>query len=284
VPFLAEKRLVIVERLLERFELKAKTARKKTNRTPEPSEEYKKIAEGIKHLPEFTELVITGGDVKNSNPLLREISAVGRVKAFPLLKSNQLGKWIEERVAAAGSRISPPAVTLLVRFVGSNLWIMASEVDKLTLYTGGRRIEEADVRAVVSYAREARVFAMTDTILEFRVGAAQEILQQLLKQGELPAPLLVMLSRQVRIIFLIREMRDHGKSRAEIQNKLGLAHDFLMSRAWEQSDRYTPARIREVYHRLLEADISIKTGKYDGELALNILVAELGQRGALATQ
>jgi hypothetical protein len=40
------------------------------------------------------------------------------------------------------------------------------------------------------------------------------------------------------------------------------------------------ARLREVYHELLEADLSIKTGRFDGELALNILIAELCQRSS----
>ncbi|MFC1942384.1 hypothetical protein ACFLWU_04110, partial [Chloroflexota bacterium] len=48
---------------------------------------------------------------------------------------------------------------------------------------------------------------------------------------------------------------------------------------WDQANKYSLARLKEVYHRLLEADLSIKTGKYDGELALNILIAEVGQRG-----
>ncbi|GAI43191.1 unnamed protein product, partial [marine sediment metagenome] len=41
---------------------------------------------------------------------------------------------------------------------------------------------------------------------------------------------------------------------------------------------YPLGRIKEAYHKLLEADLSIKTGKYEGELALNILIAELCQR------
>jgi DNA polymerase III delta subunit len=67
----------------------------------------------------------------------------------------------------------------------------------------------------------------------------------------------------------------------EIQSKLGLTSDFVLRKAWEQADRYSPVRIRDVYHRLLETDVAIKTGIYDGEVALNILIAELGQRGAV---
>lgn len=282
VPFLSEKRLVIVEGLFERFDSGNKTGRKKSSRQPEPSEEYRAIADGIKQLPEFTELVLIGGGIKAGNPLFRELSAMTEVKSFPRLKQSQLSQWIMQRVKGVGGSISPQAINLLIRFVGNDLWIMANEVDKLALFTGGRRVEEADVRAVVSYAQEANVFAMIDAVLEFRVGVAQELLQQLFKQGIAPAQLLVMLSRQVRIIFQIKEMRGRKKSRMDIQNKLGLTSDFVLRKAWDQADRYSPARLREVYHRLLETDISIKTGKLEGELALNILIAELGQRGTVS--
>jgi DNA polymerase-3 subunit delta len=280
VPFLADKRLVIIEGLLERYEPPGRNGRKKAPRLSVRPEEIKAIADVIKHLPPFTELVIIGGDVKSGNPLLRELGAGAGVRSFPLLKGPRLGEWVEQRVTAAGGNISPQAVAVLVKFVGSDLWTMAGEVDKLTQYASGRRIEEADVRAVVSSTQEASVFAMVDAILEARVGAAQELLQQQFRQGGAPAQLLVMLSRQARIIFQVKEMRDRGKTRGEIQSKLGLMQDFVLNKAWEQANKYSLARLREVFHRLLEADLAIKTGKLDGEIALDILVTELGQRAA----
>jgi len=37
-------------------------------------------------------------------------------------------------------------------------------------------------------------------------------------------------------------------------------------------------RLRELYHRLLETDLAIKTGKLEGDLAMDILIVELGQK------
>jgi DNA polymerase-3 subunit delta len=280
VPFLAEKRLVIVEGLLERFAPLGRAGGRKTGRSS-GEVEYRAFAEGIKRLPEFTELVLIGGRIGGNNPLLRELAAVARVQAFPPLKEPQLRQWITRRVAGAGGSISLLAVNALVRFVGNDLWLMSNEVDKLVLYAGGRRIEEEDVRVLVSNAQEANIFAMVDAIFEFRVGAAQDLLQRLLKQGATPVQLLAMISRQIRIVFQIRELRNLKKTRSEIQSTLGLTSDFVLRKAWEQADKYSPARLRKVYHRLLETDLDIKTGKYDGDLALDILIAELGQRGAL---
>jgi DNA polymerase-3 subunit delta len=282
VPFLAEKRLVVVEGLLERFEPPRKNGRKKAYRQAEQAEDMKKFVDIARTLPPFTELVFIGGNIKATNPLLRELSTTVKVESFPMLKLAQLSPWIGKRVKQAGGSISPPAVAVLIRFVGNDLWTMANEVDKLVLYTAGRRIEEADVKAVVSYAREEKVWEMVDAVLESRGGLAQEALQQLLQQGMAPVQLLAALSWQVRTIFLVREMRASGKSRSEIQQKLGLPSDFQVRKAWEQSEKYSPVRLRELYHRLLETDVSIKTGKLEGEIALNILVAELAQRGGVA--
>ena len=281
MPFLADKRLVVVEGLLGHFQSGGRPARKKSTRKSDKQEEYQAIAENIKQLPEFTELVLIEGKINTNNPLLRELMSTKRVRTFPLLKSAQLLPWIERRVKACGGSIAPEAARLLARFVGNDLWAMAGEVDKLTLYVGGRRIEEADVRAVVSYAQDASVFNMVDAIVESRVGTAQELYQQLLRQGSMPTQLLVMLGRQVRIIYQIKDMRERKKTRNEIRSKFGLTSDFVLNKAWEQADKYSLVRLKELYHRLLEADLSIKTGKYDGELALNILIAELARSNAV---
>ncbi|MBN1176508.1 MAG: DNA polymerase III subunit delta [Dehalococcoidales bacterium] len=282
VPFLSEKRLVIVEGLLERFGSGNRTGRKKSMKKNGQPEEYKAIADAVKQLPEFTELVILGGAVKSNNPLLRELAAAGKVRTFPRLKQDRLAQWINRRVKDNGGSISQGAVKLLTRFVGNDLWTMANEVDKLVSYAGERQIEEEDIRAVVSYAQEASVFAMVDAVMEFREGVAQGLYQQLLRQGVAPAHLLVMLARQVRIIYQIKELRGQRKTRGDIQSKLGLTNDFVLRKAWDQAERYSPARLREMYHKLLETDVAIKTGKMEDEVALNILIAELGQRGTVS--
>jgi len=280
IPFLAEKRLVIVNGLLGRFEVKSKPSRGKTGASNRQSG-YQELGEYIGKIPESTILVLIDGKITSKNPLFSKLSTRARVKSFPLLRGDRLQHWIQKRAGEKSASISSQAVDLLVRFVGGNLWIMANEIDKLALFASGRRIEEEDVKLVVSYAQEASVFAMVDAILEFRAGVAEQLLQKLLQRGAAPAYLLVMLSRQVRMIVRVKELRNQRKSGMEIQDRLGLTSEFALRKTLEQANRYSLARLKEVYHRLLEADLSIKTGKYDAELALNILIAELCQRRKL---
>ncbi len=279
LPFLAERRLVIVKGLLGRFEPKSKPRRKKSPRMPNQQNEYKLIADHISKIPDSTILVLTDIKIGNHNPLFRELSDKAKVKYFPPLRGTKLRQWIQGCVKEEGGNISPQAVDLLARLVGSDLWIMANEINKLALFTSGRRIEEEDVKSIVSYVQQASVFVMVDAIIEFKADVGEQVLQQLLQRGAAPAYLLAMLSRQVRMIVRAKELGNRGKTRTEIQNKLGLTSEFVLNKTLEQAARYTLARLKEVYHKLLEADLSIKTGKYEGELALNILVVELCQQG-----
>jgi DNA polymerase-3 subunit delta len=280
VPFLGEKRLVIIEGLLERFEEKKRSLKKKTAKQQNQPPDYSVMAEAIKHLPPFTELVLISGIVRPANPLLHELSPSAKVKNFPVLKKQQLRQWIDRYLARRekGTGMSPQALNLMIDFVGADLWTMANEIDKLVLYTKGRRIEEADVKAVVSNTQEANIFNMVDAIIESRVGEAQALLQQLFLAGTEPLYVLSMLVRQARMVFQLMDMRDRGCSRSEIQNKLGIRNDFILNKVWAQAERYTPAKIKDVYHQLLEADTAIKTGRYAApEMALEVLVVELGQ-------
>ncbi len=275
MPFLAEKRLVIIQGLLGRFEPQVKSRRQKKIAPPtEQKSEYKSFAAYLSNIPDSTVLVLIDGRTKSNNPLLKELSAKAEVRSFPILRENKLRQWIEREVAEQGASMSPQAVDLLARLVGGNLWIMTNEISKLALFTSGRRIDVEDIKAIVSSAQEANVFAMVDAILDFKAGVAEQLLEQLLQRGASPAYLLVMLSRQARMIVLAKELRRQRKPEAEIQSKLGLA-PFPLRKTLEQAQRYPLERLKQVYHKLLQTDLSIKTGKFEGGLALNLLIAEL---------
>jgi DNA polymerase-3 subunit delta len=162
---------------------------------------------------------------------------------------------------------------VLAQFVGNDLWMLANEVDKLVQYTGGRQIEVADVEALVSATREANIFAMVDAILEGRPAQAQDLCATLLDDGSAPVQLLTMIARQVRIIYQVKDLKARKKTRKDIGAALSLNSDFVLNKAIDQADRYTVARLRDIYHRLLDTDLAIKTGRYEGELALAIFIA-----------
>jgi len=277
-PFLSPARLVIVEGLLGHFELKPRPGRRGSrSQSKSGSElgEWQGLGDYIKQMPPTTVLVLLDGEVKGTNPLLKSLMPLAKVMTCPQLRNKELGGWIQERVSQGGGTITSEAVKLLVELVGGDLWFMGNEIDKLLIHSLGHDITDDDVRQLTSYAREANIFALVDAILEGRVKVAQRLLHQLLQGGAAPSYLLVMITRQLRLIVRAKELSNQKLSRSEIQNRLGLASDYVLDKALKQAKAYTPERIKRAYHQILEADIAIKTGKYDSDLALDLLVIDL---------
>lgn len=274
-PFLSGKRLVIIYGLLEKFEPKGKSGKQRKASPEKKQEQYEAYASVLANVPESTIIALVEGRLSGTNPLFKEIGGKAIVKSFALMKDVQLRQWIQQRVKDFNSTISPQAVDLLARLVGSNLWVMKNEIDKLVLFAADRRIEDADVKTLVSQTEQADVFAMVDAILEMKIEAAAQRMQRLMEKGAAPTYLLFMICRQIRLVVRARELKKQGSSEAEIQVRLGLASPFIVRKTLEQASRYSLSRIKEVYQQLLTSDLWIKTGTYDGCLAASILVAEL---------
>lgn len=274
-PFLSGKRLVVIYGLLERFEPKGKQGRPRKVNPAKREEEYKSFAAGFGNVPESTIIALVEGPLSGNNPLFKELGGKAVVKSFTLLKDAQLRLWIQKRIKYFSAGISVQAVDSLVKLVGGNLWVMNNEIEKLVLFAADRRIEECDVKTLVSQTEQADVFTMVDAILELKADVASQRLQSLLRRGSAPTYLLFMLCRQIRLIVRARELKKQGASEAEIQTRLGVSSSFVVRKTLEQSSRYTLARLREIYRQLLISDLWIKTGTYDGELAVTILISEL---------
>jgi len=283
LPFLGSHRLVVVEGLLARFERRERgtmgqgeaSANATTSRGAAAAKEWSALKERVADLPPTTVLVLVDGQIGKGNVLLKKLAPLAEVKEFPPLRGATLRQWVERRVKQEGGSISPQAVQLLASLVGDNLWVLASEIDKLISYTLRQAIDVGDVEAVVSYAREANVFAMVDALLEKRTSTAASLLHQLLQEGA-PAPyLIVMVTRQLRMLVQVKELDATGLPTSQIKSTLGVTSDYVLGKALEQAKRYSVQRLEQVYRRLLEADLSIKRGIYGGELALDLLIAEL---------
>ncbi len=277
VPFLSDSRLVIVYGLIDRFDSPPRSERGRHSKNAQV--EAGPFISCLLSIPETTTAVLIEAEFPDfAKGKFKELPSKARVKLFPVLKEAALRPWVQDRVSRSGSTISPTAVALLFRLAGSNLWVLANELDKLATFALERRIEEEDVRQLVGYTQDISVFSLIDAVLDFRGDAATQMLQQLLHQGAAPAFLLFMLDRQYRLIVQAKGMNSQGIPENSIQAKLGLFNDYAFRRTMEQAAKYTMDRLRSVYSRLLDADLAMKTGTFEGDLALELLVAELCSR------
>jgi DNA polymerase-3 subunit delta len=274
-PFLSSHRLVIVDGLLGRFEVKQSKPRSgKKGRSGDGLGEWEGLDSYIEQMPETTVLVLVDGEVQGQNPLLKKLSPLAEVRTFPLLRGKDLKAWIRQRVKEEGGDITPQAVNLLAELIGGDLWAMEGEIQKLLLYSQERPISEDDVRQLTSHVQESSIFALVDAVAEGRTELAQKILHRLYRDGVAPTYILVMITRQFRLIAQARDL-EKGLSRLQIQDRLGLKASYGLDKTLGQAKLYDFEGVKRAYDKLLETDLAIKTGKYSDKLALELLVTEL---------
>jgi DNA polymerase III subunit delta len=282
IPFLSARRLVIIHGLLERFESSPQTSPAK--KTPSNrAEESQKFADCLKALPESSLVVMIDRLEARKNPaknnlLFQALAGRAEVLAYAPLKNIQLFQWVQDRASRKGGSLSRQATNVLVELIGSDLFTLNNEIDKLVAYTAGRQIEEKDIRMVVSAAQEATIYELVDAILDRKPGPSEDFLHELLQKGFAAPQILAALARQTQVMFQIKEMKSQKKPASEIQTRVGIYNAYAWSKVAGRTDKFTLDKLRLVYEKLVEADLAIKTGRFEGDLVLDLLVAELSQK------
>ena len=111
-------------------------------------------------------------------------------------------------------------------------------------------------------------------MIEGRPGVALRLLHQLRQDGRDISNIIAMLERQLRLMALARDSMEQGLSQAEVGKRLGTNSDFVVRKTLDQARRHSWQDITARYRRLLEADLAIKRGIMEPDLALELLVAE----------
>jgi len=268
VPFLGTNRLIVVQGLLGRIE-------RKEGKNHPAFDQWEALSDYAASIPASTILILIDGENNKANPLLKSLSPLSEVEEFPVMKGANLQQWIHSQLAKYGGKMSPQAMRLLTELAGEDLWVLSNEIEKLCLYAQGRRIEEEDVRLLTALVREANIFAMIDAFAEKRGSTAMQILHQLLDEGTAPTHILSMLTRQLRLMVQAKELDKRGSATTDQRKQLGVSPRYPIEKLFRQSARYPLPRLVQIYQKLLDTDLSIKTGKWKDQLALDLLVAEV---------
>ena len=280
LPFLDALRLVAVDGLLATAESRSGGGRGRRggNSAASQSGGWQALADAIPQMPDTTLLLLSDGPLNANNSLLRQLRPVCGVEELAAPRGEQLARWIKETAEAKGAAVSPAAIRSLADLVGGDLWTLDGELEKLSLYAAGREIGEQDVQLMVSQVREASIFEAVDAMVEGRPQAALRLLAQLRDDGREPLYIIAMVERQLRLLALARDSMERRLPQNELKRALGTSSDFVVRKTMDQARRHSREDIAWRYDRLLEADLSIKQGRVDPDLALELLVGEAAPR------
>jgi DNA polymerase-3 subunit delta len=277
MPFLAEKRLVIVHDFLTRFEPRKDSGGE--GEAPRPKRD-KELEEALRsylpNLPGTTHLVFVEDKFSEQNPFYAAINGTSKwVKPFKTPVGAELQEWIRQQVKEAGGQIAPQAATLLAAYVTDGLRHLSMEIAKLISFTDSKRpIEPGDVENLVTEVLQSNIFLVVDAIAAHSGKRAIGLLHTLLDNGMSEIYVLAMITRQFRILLQLKEMSGAGATQQEMQSKLHM-HPFVLEKGLNQARGFTMERLEAIYRRLVEVDASIKRGRMEPELALDLLVVDL---------
>ena len=191
-------------------------------------------------------------------------------------------RWTVNTAQEAGARMEADAARELVDALGADMMMIASELEKLLLYTLGRgRITLGDVETMVLGAKQRSLYELTDAISLHDRGRALALLHGLLNSADAGEDAaighLYMLARTFRQMLVIQE-KNVRDSRAIWQalwqgfRMPPFAADDLIRQARRYKSRRELTRALRLVAR---ADLELRSSPPDKRLVLERLVYEL---------
>ncbi len=299
LPFLASRRLIIVQNLLQRFDAPGRapagartSARRKAEQASDGNVEYsEKLIGYLPLLPPSSRLFfVEGKTLSTANPILGYAQQAQKnkeayIREFKMLDDEKLRLWLQQRSKGKGTPLTREACNLLVSFVGHDLRLLDQELDKLAAFAGyNRPITVDDIKALVRSAQEEDVFALVDALGARNREQAMRSLQDRLAHGDNELYLLTMIARQLRLILAAKDLAQEQKKPEEIGRELNIRHSFIVEKLLRQGQQFHIQELEAIQRRVLEIDQAIKTGRMEGALALELLVVEVCRRPTASTR
>lgn len=262
-PFLGQKRLVLLEG--------AVTSTKK--------DEAAVWNHSLSRLPETSIVVFwditDGGKSYEKSPLLSSLISLPDVHTytFPLLTGTALEKWIVQNVQGTGGKIDRRAAEMLTVRVGSDLWRLQGEIQKLVEYADGEVIVADMVEGLIQANADDQLFALMDALSQRRAASALALLHEQRLFGTTDFQLFSMLTRQVRLLLAARLSLDERPriSKQEFATEFNV-HPFVAQKTLSQAQAFRADHLRRMHAAILDLEEGSKTGKHTAGVAADLLI------------
>lgn len=266
LPFLAEKRLIVLNNLL-------------SSKDKDFLEKIIELVQGGR-LPETNIVTVWQGDalgkvgeVKKLHELLKK----GKyVYEFEQLKETELTDWILKNAKERSAGIDRLAALTLARQAGPDMWLVNSVLDQLVSYKNGKEILSADVQLFLEEKIDDNIFNLVDAVVAGNKKLAFKLLSDQRASGEDDAFIFSMLMRQFKILLQIRDLwdREDNLTSDAIAKQLGL-HPYVAKKSLPLVRRFPMNDLKRVYDELLNVDIGIKTGLARPDMLVDFFVGKV---------
>jgi len=247
-------------------------------------DDVKAVAAYLKAPAPATTLALVAGELKKDAPLAKAIATAGEVLLWDVPQRGLQG-WVTEQFKLNGAAVEPEVCRALIELVGDDLYELALEVEKLTIWADGERITAADVTLLVAARAEATSFALTDAWGSRDLPAVLEAAESMLERSGDPRSRTIprigsILTSHVARVRSCQALEAEGLSAKDAATRLK-QHPFYVQKLYAQGRNFSREELRSATIRLAELDHALKGGSRlapDLELEL-ALVAVTQSRG-----
>jgi len=207
--------------------------------------------------------------------ILKTFNKRGGVVRFYHPFDREIPHWIRRIANSFNKRISSEALALLSVELENDLQKIYNELQKIAIYVGERKVIEGDdIKETLADARGVNVFDLIDHIGNKDLERALSALKRLLEAEESPLKILMMITRQVRLMARAKEMLKQGFSNADVGRKLGI-RNFYLKGFFEQVHDFSLAQTEDYITSLFRSDWKLKSSRIKKRLILERLITDL---------
>ena len=262
-----------------------KSATAKTGKTKGKGKKDRKGAAGgasaitfesvLEDLPETTCLLFIEDEVDKRKKLYTMMNKDGLVVEFPYQKTPELTVWVENIAKKNNTRFEPRAIRMFMEKTGESMTEIKNELDKVLSYCGNKKVIAAeDVFAVCSFSIKTRIFDLMDSVAAGNKLKAFMQLEELITLKEPVQKIMILLSKHLIQMLQMKTFMRNGMNLSEITDfmKLNPYHAKILSR---QCGNFTFEQLTAAVENCYERDSAVKSGRMDGNLALETLIASI---------
>lgn len=284
MPFLAEKRLVVLENLLA---TKKSVLQKKIltlieenkipdsnivvfweeDGTPKAEKKTKKKA------PEKEKKVKKEKEPDPTEKLYSMLSEQKFSQRFDLMSNDKLMTWVSDKIGVAKGKIGQHALQYLVENCAQDVWLLNSTTNQLISYCNDREINTADAELFLRVRADDSVFNLVDAIVSGQARIAFRMLAEQYEKGEDANFVFQMLIRQFRILLKIKDIKRREDTMSADMIAVRISeHPFVVRKCLSQAVKYSEKELIGIYDRLLQMDRKQKLGA-DLGLELDLFIS-----------
>jgi DNA polymerase-3 subunit delta len=219
-------------------------------------------------------LVAETNDIDKRDALYKSLQKKAKNQEFPPLSGEKLAAWIKNEFRKYKTQPESRVIEKIMFFVGNDIWQLENEIKKLVCHAGGKKISENDVALLIRPKIENDIFKTIDSLTSGKKDEALYLIHRHLERGDSPLYLLSMINFQFRNLLEVKDLMEKNTPYYGIVKKSGL-HPFVVRKTYAQAQRFTLLKLKKIYQKIFQADLSIKTGKIDPQNALDLLIASV---------